>query len=676
MSPHLPFNVSNLLNHTGPSVAERWDHISQSGLVITFPVSNWVAISGLLVLLYRTVAVRLFTPYTMALFWFLDEGLRGWQADQLRVAMVNTSGPLDTLISTPVWRSMFEGLTDSNVRRLKERGIAWVWWVGALFFALFPFGVPFIASKVIPTVPGRPGWGDSCVSNIQFQSDKLAMRYHASLALDMLRQADVSNAYNYSGTSAALVGLTAKKDRVMVSADCPDWAPVCDKTNPLRVDVDYWLKPSDLSIAVEREGKDIEFGVLNTCYKVEQHTKLAPPDINTLGAVYWLMYGGNDIAGLPSVTDLYTDAELYGAGYYLIPAYNIRDPTVRSWRPNNTLSHNGDRTLLVYHIGAVGSEGPSNDPVFATLDHTNLNANDSSNYYWPVNTAVPIMCNTTFSVCRSNRQSCDNLNGTLALNAYTNRITDNTISKGFLELLGDEMAFPLLYEMARPSDAVLAGHSVTYGFVQAAPGLISGHSEIVRLVLAGRTRLTTAAIRAVDGFAKYILPGAEVMSSESPALHSMCSATLVPDNTRMSTTFFPPLGFLIFGLLAILLTFSGPVWERLFWKQLCVFTIRWRLRMVGQLHRETVEKTGGWRGGLEAWPSGVGNVEGVGRLKEGGWGYGRDVLLGYVPRDTTQEVRGEVEKRFARSNSEIESSSLLLPADEKGDRHPSPHKEV
>ena len=58
------------------------------------------------------------------------------------------------------------------------------------------------------------------------------------LALDMLRTADMA-AYNYSGNTAASVGLSHPKDRVLLSHECPEWASVCDWADPMRLDIDF-----------------------------------------------------------------------------------------------------------------------------------------------------------------------------------------------------------------------------------------------------------------------------------------------------------------------------------------------------------------------------------------------------------------------------------------------------
>jgi hypothetical protein len=636
------------------SSADRWNTITRSAHPYVLTLTNWTILSALLTLLYRTVATRLFKPYSMLIFKLLSEDRRDWQVDQLRVAIVNSGGPLGVLLLQPVWRTVFGGLRRGGVKRARERWVAVIWWVGGLVFSIAPLTVPFIMTRAIPSVSGVPGSvsmvtggksaADQCAGSVAFLPDTPGnpnARYDTLLALDMLRQAD-SYGFNYSATSAQSVGLNMTKDRVFLSANCPEWAPVCDQTNPLRVDVDYWLRLSDLKIGVDKEAEDVEFGVLNTCYKVESHTKYLYED-GEGDSVYGLMYGGDGIADFPNVTAILRRQEVFGSGYSVRSYFNatgLVDSTGLGWAPNDTMAHDGDLSLLIYHLGAVHTIGFSSaDPLFATKTPP-LTFNNIS-IYQALKITVPIMCNTSFSICHTNKpESCDLISGMMALTEYADAMDagiGSAIKKGFLQLMGAETGIPLLAYLADTSDSVLASQTLEMGTMQPAPGWASGHAEIVRLVLAGRMKLATAAVRASSNWYQYAPSMDGILLYTGPALQAMCTATLIEDSAYITTSLFPLLAILGVGILAILLTFTGPIWRRLFWKHLGVFTMRWRLRGVGQLHRTTVEGEASWGKVVDEWPEGKAVVAGVGLVGDevtGYWaGYGKGAVLMYKPRE-------------------------------------------
>jgi hypothetical protein len=455
----------------------------------------------------------------------------------------------------------------------------------------------------------------------------------------MLRQVD-NYGFNYSATSAQSVGLNMTKDRVFLSANCPDWAPVCDQTNPLRVDVDYWLRLSDLKIGVDMETEGVEFGVLNTCYKVESHTKYLFEDDAGI-SVYGLMYGGNGIPGFPNVTETFRREEIFGSGYSVSGHFNTPGffDSV-GWAPNDTMTHDGDLSLLIYHLGAVSTQGSSSDDqLFATNSTSNLAFNNIP-IYKALKMTIPIMCNTSFSICHTNKpESCDPIGGTLALTEYANTMGNgigNGIKRGFLQLMGLQTSIPLLADLAGTSDSVLASRALNGGTLQQAPEWASGHAEIVRLVLAGRTKLATAAVRASSNWYQYAPTMNGILLNTSPALEAMCAATLIEDSAYITTSLFPLLSILGVGILAILLTFTGPIWRGIFWKHLSVFTMRWRLRGAGQLHRTSVEGETSWGKVVAEWPEGKGVVAEVGLVGDdvtGYWaGYWRGAALMNKPR--------------------------------------------
>ncbi|KAH6883829.1 hypothetical protein B0T10DRAFT_463195 [Thelonectria olida] len=81
--------------------------------------------------------------------------------------------------------------------------------------------------------------------------------YDKLLSLDMMRSVD-AHEYNYSATNAKSIGLPHDKDRVVISSNCPNWAPVCERNNSLRVDIDFWVKQSDSGIASKTASENAE----------------------------------------------------------------------------------------------------------------------------------------------------------------------------------------------------------------------------------------------------------------------------------------------------------------------------------------------------------------------------------------------------------------------------------
>ncbi|KAI9766152.1 MAG: hypothetical protein M1840_006719 [Geoglossum simile] len=619
----------------------QWGAVINSGAYKVLVFSVWNTILGLLTLLYRTVATRLFKPYSLFIFGLLNEDRRGWQTDQLRVAIVNAGSPISALTCGPVYRAVRGG-------PLRERCAALLWWIGALIFALLPLTVPLVLTKAIPGVSGVPGSTDSCAMGIGWSleaKDNPLTLYTNAVATDMLRLVDRAG-YNFSGTTAESVGLGMPNNRVVVSDDCPGWASVCDRKNSLRVDVDFWIKPSDLNIGADKGLEGVKFGVLNTCYKVESHTKvLREQDNGTL--VYGLMYGGAlGPTAEPGVTVEMFKEESFGNGYSLDYFFNISVLTeAPAWQANDTLSHDGDRTLLIYHIMAVVSNEPITDPLFATASDP-IAGNDTS-IYLAHKFTVPIMCNTSYSLCNTTNtgKHCNLFNGGIELANYVDEMKGNSMSKGFLSLMVSETDVPMLYSLAGTTDSILASQTLSLAKIQKAPGKISGHSEIMRLALASRMKLVTSATRAAETWGNYIPSWEHLLTYRTPSLRALCKATLISDPERITTSLIPVLTILITGLVAILLTFTGPIWRLLFWKRLSVFTIRWRLRTVGQLHRSVAE--GGdpdkyWPGGcIDQWPEGKGEVETVGLVDwKGGYHavYNGDSRLKHAPREMINSV--------------------------------------
>jgi len=207
------------------------------------------------------------------------------------------------------------------------------------------------------------------------------------------------------------------------------------------------------------------------------------------------------------------------------------------------------------------------------------------------------MCNTSFIVCQGAPKSCELLQGTGLLEEFVQRVhPDDKISRGFLRLMSLETFMPLLNSIAVSGGSVGASRSLRSGTQLASPAEVTGHAELVRLILAGRAKLLTAARRAAGEWINYTPRAAptdldvNLAAEEDEDLRSLCHATLLDDLTYVTTSLPGFLAFVLFGALSLLPTHLGPLLRWIFWRKLCVLTIRWRMRTAPQLHRYAIEK--------------------------------------------------------------------------------------
>ncbi|KAM5349918.1 hypothetical protein ACJ41O_006423 [Fusarium nematophilum] len=637
----------------------QWDAIVRSGWPTVISSNTWAIAVALITLLYQAVAVRLFRPYTMALFWLLSEDHRGWDVDQLRVAMANTRSPLASLISQPAYRTLFgRGPT----KCWPARWITLLWLFGALLLAVIPFFLPLLIAREIPVVQGVPGLADDCSPMLNFSNWRAQAQYDRLLSWDMLRLADV-HGFNYSALNSTSVGLPNDKDRVAISSDCPEWAPVCDRNNSLRVDVDFWIKRSQLGISSKTPSKDVEFGVLNTCYKLEYHRRFLRIEEDGT-QTYGLLYGtSSETNGTEYVTEEFVPEERFCYGYDLFSHFNTSgSSSVSLWTPNNTLLHDGDRTILIYHIRSILSPLPSDDPVFAT------NSTPIRGSYHYLRGIVPIMCNTTYAYCSGGEKDCVSLGGTDAVAEYLygKPRSSHDRNLGFLELMWVNTWIPLFSMFPGSSESVYASRTLSLGSNQLAPREISGHSEIVRLALASRMLLLNSATRAVSGWRNYVSSGLPVWKTETTQEQlDTCQLTLMEDPGHITASAWSIITIVVIGGVLLLLSFTGPLLRFVFWRWLCVFTVRWRLRTAPHLHRMTLERGDPslfWPGGaVDEWPIGSGHVDRVGLVNSfAGYHavYRPDAHLGYLPKhgsNTADFARAQHQDQMPLSQQPMES---------------------
>lgn len=616
----------------------KWDAIVRYGWPTVISSSTWAIAVALITLLYQAVAVRLFRPYAMSLFWLLPEHHRAWDVDQVRVAMANTMSPQAALVSSPAYRCL------GSTKCKPAKGVSILWLFGALVLTVVPMFLPLLLARRIPVVQGVPGSIENCSPLLNYSNWMARSQYDGLLSWDMLRFAD-THAYNYSGSNASAVGLSNNKDRVAISTECPDWAPACDRNNSFRVDVDYWVKQSEVGIGSKSSSRHAEFGVLTTCYKPEYRRKFLRTEEDGTNT-YGLLYGSSSSTGGDEyVTEEFNLEERFCYGYDLFAHFNSSGPSkISIWRPNDTLTHDGDLTILFYHIRLILSPTTSDDPIFAT---NNTKVGGQYRYRRAI---VPIMCNTSYAYCPGGKESCLSLGGNDGVGEYINSSRSRQDRNlGFLELMWVNTWVPLLSIIPGSSESVYASRTLSLGSTQLAPREISGHAEIVRLALASRMVLLTSATRAVSNWRNYMSSKLPVWAVEATAQQlETCRSTLMESPGNITTSGVSILVVVIIGGILFLLTFIGPLLRLIFWKQMCVPMIRWRLRTAPHLHRMTVERgdpSRFWPGGAtDEWPTGRDSVDQVG-LVESFSGYHAvyrpDARLRYIPKSglrSTDEI--------------------------------------
>jgi hypothetical protein len=635
--------MNNTVSGIYPSDQMRpWNTIARYGWPVVVSSNTWAITVALIALLYQAVALRLFLPYTMTLFSLLSEDHREWDVDQFRVAMANTKNPLGALVNTPAQRSLF----NSWRKRHRQAGsIAFLWFLGAIVLAVFPFLLPLALARGIPVVQGVPGSTKYCSPMLNSSTWMASAHYDKLLSLDMMRSVDAYG-YNYSATNAKSIGLPHAKDRVAISSSCPMWAPACESNNSLQVNINFWVKQSDLGIASKTASENAEFGMLNTCYKLQGRSKLLQKRED--GAdTYGLLYGtaSSGTSGTPYVTEEFTPMERFGYGYNLFTYFKTtRESRQSAWEPNSTLAHDGDLTILFYHIGSILSPSPSDDPIFGT---TSAPINGSETYIY-THGIIPVICNTSYAYCPGQDGDCVSLRGNDAIGEYVykHENSSNRESLGFLELMWINTWIPLFHTLTGSSESVYASRTLSLGSTQLVPQLISGHAELVRLALMSRMLLLTAANRAVSGWRKYVSPGLPMWTVDaSEEQLATCRLTLMEEQGKITTSAWVIFVVVFIGGILLLVSFTGPLLRYFFWKRLCVFTIRWRLRTAPHLHRIALERGDPslfWPGdATDEWPTGRGCADRVG-LVETCTGYhavyAPDAQLRYKPKHSSRRA--------------------------------------
>jgi len=123
---------------------------------------------------------------------------------------------------------------------------------------------------------------------------------------------------------------------------------------------------------------------------------------------------------------------------------------------------------------------------------------------------------------------------------------------------------PLLNSIGVSGGSVGASRSLRSGTQLASPAEVTGHAELVRLILAGRAKLLTAARRAAGEWINYTpraAPtdlGVNLAAEEDEDLRSLCHATVLDDLTYVTTSLPGFLAFVLFGALPCWLLTWAP----------------------------------------------------------------------------------------------------------------------
>ena len=379
----------------------------------------------------------------------------------------------------------------------------------------------------------------------------------------------------------------------------------------------------------------MKFGVATQCYKVIDKTQelAPPPNVTWPFRVFGLLYG--PIEGLadvvyPNLTERIIREEAHGRGYnvhtYSVLQEDSSIPGDQSpWTPREDLHHDGDISLLIYHLGATYALEFGEDPLFQTVP---LNKSSSAGSNWvddnperivswrgydlfkPATQTVSVLCNTTYKLYDAKFIGKESghyveLGGYKKLRAFvenlkndTNRVADPP-RLGFLELLADIAHFSGIEVSSAAPNGVLANNLLLSDVIQQFDfkiqrflDEISGQKELTRLFLSTRTRFILAARRAVlnEWMVPFLQLGFHfdevVLSSENENLTAMCRATLIPDSDFKTTTARPWVIAACVWFVTVLLTYSAPVIRKFGWGLADEIERKWMLRKAGSLYNQ------------------------------------------------------------------------------------------
>ncbi len=392
---------------------------------------------------------------------------------------------------------------------------------------------------------------------------------------------------------------------------------------------EYWLKPSDLGVG---NIENLELGVNTSCYRVidSEQEITPPPNATDSFRNFGLFYGLDDnlvALGFQNLTKVIQREQVHGRGYWVYPYMfseeDITMPGKSPWTPREDLHHEGDVTLLIYHLGATYALEKGDDPLFATipLNTTGLRVRDwttenqeqrtswgDQELFKPKKQTVAVLCNTTYLLCDSmdipvESGNCLKLGGEKKVRAFVKAIREATGQEqvdsprqGFLDLFADIAHFGGMDVAAAALNGIFASN-LLIGTLKYQQFLdqVSGQQELTRLFLSTRTRFLLAARRAVLG--EWIQPVVQMgfhaddilpTTVATKGLTAMCRATLIPDSKFKTTTAKPWIIVACVWLIVILLTYSTPLVLMFHWRWAEDIERKWMARTAVSLYKQLV----------------------------------------------------------------------------------------
>ena len=390
---------------------------------------------------------------------------------------------------------------------------------------------------------------------------------------------------------------------------CPTGA-ICHPDYPFTFSSSYTLTSQHFGLNIDAP---FSIQVSDTCYRPIDAI-YAIPGSNPLR--YGLYYGPSVVTG--QLTDYTTFMFLeqgLAPGYVLVTTSNLANESAVSslWRPNSTLLLGGDTTILVYFVGWIQQDIPSNDPVFATSP-----VPDPDGVYRAQHVVAPIVCDTKYQFCADKQGECSPIGPrSHVLNWMKTTKTGSTWEDLRTFFNGSSLSPPLALT-AFGSGAIASGQTLQQAWVQSDPGNTTVARELGRLSHAGMAALASFPQAAAVGYWN-VGQG----SSMTPA-HGLCNNVVIESTTAVSILLTPYWLFLPISLLIIVISYAdlfGATRLRR-WKE---YREAWKLYSVGQLHRQVAEQQCGTLQNAHpttAWPDlRAGHANGFAVLERNGSKY-------------------------------------------------------
>lgn len=615
---------STLLNGFN-NATDSFDRIIRLGYPLTISVFTWTLASNFYLIAISITLARIFDIIRAAAFCLLANQNQDWDVDQFRVTIRNLPQALDVVGRIPYirpWRFLHN-------RRDGESVFASIvlWEFGAVLIICLTLVSPVLLT-LIPLVPGKLGeltqcYGLAVATAAMTTTQSPIFLIQNQKVTESLDLADLQ--YDFSKNSGAAAGFRPG-ELVTVTQSCPAYADpgICATRLPLFVGSQFWLTPREAGLG---NADNIRVGYAHTCYKARAASTAQVLVNNTFEETYRLFFGKT--SPLNNYTDTASTIERRGIGYHWNAFTSLRTPDLTGlpsylqyppdwnttyapylWQPIESIRHEGDLSLLVFH-GAAPLSPSSVGPLFATstsINNTYYDEVTKEFLYTSASLVIVVVCNTTFSVCTGN--DCQQLGGSADLYDYAKTYTGFLATQGFLRTLSFESNYGSLGTVARHPASVKASQTLASNFFQSDIKSVSGRTELIRLQTSAQQWLISAVRRTVN-------PNAFVNNAATEgfqfylddSIKAMCKSTLVPANAMfvVSGTVVFSLAVALVGFL--LLMYAATSLERPLWSLMGLDFLRWRAYSFPHLHRMVAEKTMGgpgeeWRGVMNEYPTG------------------------------------------------------------------------